>query len=365
MSMSMSVKTTKWTEPSISVIIPALNAAAFLPDLIDALQNGESQPEEIIVVDDGSTDGTADIARERGCLVWRTATARSGPAMARNLGALHARGEILFFLDADVVPHADAVARVRSAFAADPALDALFGSYDDQPTDPGFLSQYKNLFHHYVHQAGSEEASTFWTGCGAIRRRVFLDLGGFTDDYGRPCIEDIELGYRLGRRGGRIRLDKALQVTHRKRWTRLGLLRTDILDRGIPWAELILRHGAFVNDLNLQTKNRISVITFWLLVMSLVLAAAWSGWMWVVALGLGLWLLRLNWSLYRWFAQKRGWWFAVRVIPWHWLYYGYNAIAFALGALAHARSAFARGRLHPERPGALVRMQRFNQMESS
>ncbi|NOX60924.1 MAG: glycosyltransferase [Chloroflexi bacterium] len=361
----MSAKTTRWTEPNISVVIPALNAASFLPDLIRALQEGESPPEEIIVVDDGSSDETAALARSLGCRIFHTPAARSGPAMARNLGALHAQGDILFFLDADVVPHRDAVARVRAAFASDAALDAIFGSYDDQPTDPAFLSQYKNLFHHYVHQMSSEDASTFWTGCGAIRREAFLDLGGFTDDYGRPCIEDIELGYRLGRRGGRIRLDKGLLVTHRKRWTPLGLLRTDILDRGIPWAELILRHGAFVNDLNLQTKNRISVAAFWLLMLSLALAAMWSGWMLLAALGLGLWLLRLNWPLYRWFAQKRGWWFAMRVIPWHWLYYGYNAVAFALGALAHARSAFARGHLHPERPGALIQMQQVNHLETS
>ena len=233
-------------------------------------------------------------------------------------------------------------------------LDAVFGSYDDRPGDPGFLSQYKNLFHHYVHQQGAEQASTFWTGCGAIRRSVFLDLGGFTDDYGRPCIEDIELGYRLLHSGGRIRLDRELQVTHCKRWTPLALLRSDILDRGIPWAELILRHKAFVNDLNLQTHNRISVVTLWLLLFSLALAP-FDGWTLLPALGMAALLLALNWRLYHWFARQRGWPFALRVIPWHWLYYGYNAIAFLCGALIHARSAFARGHLHPTRPGALSR----------
>lgn len=342
----------------ISVIIPALDASAFLPALLSALQTGRQRPGEIIVVDDGSSDATAVIAQASGCRVLSTPHPHSGPAVARNLGAVAAIGEILFFLDADVIPHPDAVARVAAAFAdtepdGSPALDALFGSYDDRPADPRFLSQYKNLFHHYVHQHGSEQANTFWTGCGAIRREVFFRLGGFTDEYGRPCIEDIELGYRLARQGGRIRLDKHLLATHCKRWTAANLLRSDIIDRGIPWAELILRHRAFVNDLNLQTHNRISVVTFWLLLFSLV-ASVWAPAALAASLGLAGLLLVLNRGLYRWFAARRGLGFALRVIPWHWLYYGYNAIAFAIGLLHYARSPFARGHLAPDRPGALL-----------
>ena len=200
-----------------------------MPQLLDALQTGEVVPHEVLVIDDGSEDDTVGIVQQRRCRVLRTSQAHSGPAQARNLGAVQAQGDVLLFLDADVTPHPDVVARVQAAFAADPNLDALFGSYDDHPSAPNFLSQYKNLFHHYVHQHGAETASTFWTGCGAIRREVFMRLGGFTADYGRPCIEDIELGYRLSSQGGSIRLDKALQVTHRKRWTASNLLRIDIV----------------------------------------------------------------------------------------------------------------------------------------
>ncbi len=58
---------------------------------------------------------------------------------------------------------------VRVLFVSEePDLAAVFGSYDDEPAAPNFLSQYKNLFHHFVHQQGSAEASTFWSGCGAI-----------------------------------------------------------------------------------------------------------------------------------------------------------------------------------------------------
>ena len=110
-------------------------------------------------------------------------------------------------------------------FEADPGLAGLFGSYDDEPAAPGLVSRFRNLLHHYVHQAGTfvddaRPAQTFWTGCGLIRRDVFLEAGGFDPQlYRRPAIEDIELGYRMTRAGHRIVLARDVQATHLKRWT--------------------------------------------------------------------------------------------------------------------------------------------------
>ena len=73
--------------------------------------------------------------------------------------------------------------RIRDRFESEPDLDALIGSYDDEPAAPGFVSQYKNLLQHYVHQHGRKEATTFWSGCGAIRRELFLAIGGFDETY--------------------------------------------------------------------------------------------------------------------------------------------------------------------------------------
>ena len=78
------------------------------------------------------------------------------------------------------------------------------------PRLQGVVSQYRNLLHHFVHQHGNSEASTFWAGCGAIRRSVFEEMGGFDEQrFPTPSIEDIELGYRLRQAGHRILLDKA------------------------------------------------------------------------------------------------------------------------------------------------------------
>ncbi len=239
---------------TISVIVPAYNAAAYLEISLSRLAVSSEAPLECIVVDDGSTDGSAEVARRFGTKVLSTG-GRAGPARARNIGAQAAQGDILFFLDSDVSVHGDTLERVRRSFESDPGLDALIGSYDASPGSKDFLSQYKNLMHCYVHQQGKQEACTFWSGCGAIRRDVFFKHAGFDESYARPAIEDIELGYRLRAAGRRIILDKELLVKHLKRWTFWGLLKSDILDRGIPWTELILRDRYLPNDLNLELSS--------------------------------------------------------------------------------------------------------------
>jgi len=212
----------------------------------------------------------------------------------------------------------------------------VFGSYDDTPGEPNFLSQYKNLLHHYVHQTGAESASTFWAGCGAVRRDVFLEVGGFDERFGRPSIEDIELGYRLRRAGYRIRLCKDLQGKHWKRWGPLSLLRSDFLDRALPWAALMRREGRILNDLNLKLGSRVSGVLSWVLIAT-VAAAFWrTEALVVLALVAGA-LLLLNLPVYRFFKRKRGLRFAARAIPWHWLYYIYSVFAFALCAAGFYR----------------------------
>ncbi|MCP5118249.1 MAG: glycosyltransferase, partial [bacterium] len=164
--------------PTISVVIPVYNSAVHLRECLRAIEASADAPLECIVVDDGSTDSSAEVALEFGARLV-SSDSQSGPAKARNLGAKQAKGEILFFLDADVCVHEDTLKRVATAFGADPELDAVIGAYDEEPGSGDFLSQYKNLMHAFVHQHARHDASTFWSGCGAIRKDVFHEFGGF------------------------------------------------------------------------------------------------------------------------------------------------------------------------------------------
>ena len=321
------------TMPHISVVIPVHNGGGHLKRCLASLAACAPAAHEIIVIDDGSTDDSARVAAEAGARVLRT-EARRGPAHARNLGAQAAEAGVVLFLDADVAVRPDIIGLVGGAFAREPGLSAVFGSYDDAPAVTDFISQYKNLLHHFVHQTAQEDAFTFWTGCGAIRREVFISLGGFDERYREPAIEDIELGYRLRRTGHRILLLKAVQVKHLKPWSRMELIRTDFIRRALPWSGLILRHRRFANDLNIGWSGRLSVLAAGGLTGALL-----GAWLWppllVLAGALALALFVLNWPLYRFFLQMRGPLFALRAIPWHWFYFLYSGIAFALALGRH------------------------------
>ncbi len=369
--------------PIISVIVPVRNCAADLRQCLERLSASTYSRFEVIVVDDASTDETTQVAAEMGALVLRLGE-RRGPAGARNRGAELARGEYLFFLDADVCVYPDTLQEIHDSFGRDPQLTAVFGSYDTRPAGMNVLSEYKNLFHHFVHQEGCEQASTFWSGCGAIRRSVFLEIGRFSDRYKRPSIEDIELGRRLHRAGHRIMLNKHIQVTHLKRWTLWSIIKTDVLDRGIPWTELILEEGSMPNDLNLRVTQRISVVLayglllsfgvgvwyyrhlFWVPIVTFLIVSVFDYWsvqrryptlvrlvaalaalgalMWsihtfttwqLVPLGLIVGIVAINFRFYWFFVNERRRLLVALLFPLHVLYYLYCGLSFATGLALH------------------------------
>ncbi|PSF39090.1 glycosyl transferase [Aphanothece hegewaldii CCALA 016] len=317
---------------SISVIIPVHKGGEAFQHCLSSLKQFASAETEIIVVADGDEE-SGDLAESFGAKVIRNSSA-SGPAKARNKGAKIATGDVLFFIDADVTVNANTIPQVNLLFLKEPELAAAIGSYDDEPGASNFLSQYKNLFHHYTHQTGSEEASTFWGACGAIRRDIFLKIGGFDESYRLPCVEDIELGYRLKIAGYSIKLCKTIQVKHLKRWDVISLLRADFFYRALPWTNLILRHRQLKNDLNLQWSSRISVILVYSLLVSF-LAALWWSYLWLLVLGIMVTLFIINFSVYRFFYHQRGIIFTIRMIPWHWLYFFYSGLAFAIGMIRY------------------------------
>lgn len=325
--------------PALSVIVPAHNAAKLLPDTLAALA-ASTLPRarwELIVVDDASTDDTAAIAASFADLVVNLPAPARGPGGARNAGAARARGRWLVFIDADVRVHADTLSRF--ADAADTAeIVAVFGSYDSRPAAPGLVSEYRNLLHRYVHLQGAGEAETFWAGCGAVRREAFEAVGGFdTARFPRPQIEDIELGYRLRDRGGRIRLDPAIQGTHLKRWSFWQMLRTDLRDRGVPWMRLLLeRRGRTAASLNATAAERVKVALAALGSAALLLALVTGGPALALAAVAAFALVTImNLPTLAWFAGQRGVAFAVAVVPLQLVYYAGNAVAAVVGLLLH------------------------------
>jgi glycosyltransferase involved in cell wall biosynthesis len=313
---------------SISVIMPVYNGVEFiresLPPLVSMLQRGEV--EEVLVVDDGSTDSTVALAEELGATVMPSG-GRLGPGGARNEAAKIARGDALWFVDADVIVHEDAARSIREGFKEDNVV-ALFGSYDDKPPAENFFSQYKNLVHHFYHQKAREEASTFWSGCGAVLKNSFLDVNGFdVERYKYPSIEDIELGHRLIKAGGAIRLRHEVKCTHLKVWRFWNLVHTEIFRRAIPWSRLILTSSGLPNDLNtgFAEQARAGLAGLLLLAFLSSLVGLLSP---IVPLLLFAAAVAVNWELAKLFMRRRGVLFAFSGLVFHQIYYVYSAASF-------------------------------------
>ena len=295
---------------TLSCVVPATNRPPTLELALGGIRAAIDPPEELIVVEE---------------------PALAGPARARNDGAAGAIGDVLVFIDSDVVVHDDVFVRLRAAFDADPDLAAVFGSYDDEVATTGAVAGFRNLLHHHVHQQSAGEAQTFWAGLGAIRRDAFLAAGGFdVARYPVPSIEDIELGGRLATTG-RIVLDPSLLGTHLKEWTLAGMVTTDFAQRGVPWVELLLERRELPTALNLGWRERASAAVSVVAAVSLLRRKPAGA---VVALGT---LVVLNRDFYGLLARKQGSGRAVASVGLHAIHHLTAAAAVPAGVVAHLR----------------------------
>ncbi len=316
-------------EITISVVMPAFRAEALMPRVLAPLLDMKARGEvtEVIVVDDRSPDRTADVARGLGARVLTTPQ-NGGPGLARNLAAGEAVGNVLWFVDSDVIAWEDGAEKVRAAFS-DPGVAAVFGSYDSAPDGQHWFSRYKNLMHRFYHQTAERDAQTFWAGCGAVRTDMFLKIGGFdVETYRVPSIEDIELGYRIRRAGGRISVDPTLLGKHLKVWTPKNAIHTDIFRRALPWSRLMISREGVHNDLNTSHGEKAKAVIAGLLILS-VLALPLAPHQWPVTLALLVIAVAANWSFARFMHAHGGFGFAAATFAYHQFYYVYSAAAFA------------------------------------
>jgi len=192
----------------VSVIVPARNTASVIGPCVRSLLN---QAPEIIVVDDGSEDRTAEEAEQAGARVFRQGP--RGPAAARNLGARHARGQILLFTDADCLASPAWVERMMEPFQ-DPTVSGVKGAYETkqigwvpQMAQVEFEDRYRLL-------QSTPNIDMVDTHAAGFRKEVFLRHGGFDESFGVASNEDTEFSYRLAEAGERLVFQPKAVVFH-------------------------------------------------------------------------------------------------------------------------------------------------------
>lgn len=195
--------------PSVTVVVPARNDAPALERCLRALGRQTVAPLEVVVVDNASTDATADVARRHGARV--VAEPRVGIPMAAAAGYDAARGEVIARLDADSLPAADLVERLAEAMA-DPRCDAVtgVGRFTELSRTGGVVAAgYLGAYYGLCYLALGHHA--LWGSCMALRRTTWLEVRAAVHDDDAELHDDLDLAFVLGPRR-EVRLDRSLVV---------------------------------------------------------------------------------------------------------------------------------------------------------
>jgi glycosyltransferase involved in cell wall biosynthesis len=252
----------------ISIVIPTYNASRFMPGLMDSIFNQAVDNMEVVIVDDCSTDNTVEIAKKYPVRVIQMES-NAGPAKARNTGVKEAEGDIIFFLDSDVIVLDGTISEVEDYFRNNPDAKCIIGICATEPLNRGFVPAYMAMFE-YIHLIGQQydRVSVFAPRCGAIKKDFFLEVGGYDENYRGADVEDFELARRINK-SDCIILNPKLLVRHQFADFRQAL--KIYFKRTVMWIHLFFREKQLDNAGPTSPSNGIAAVCAFLSFLSLIL----------------------------------------------------------------------------------------------
>jgi glycosyltransferase involved in cell wall biosynthesis len=196
----------------VSVVIPVRNGAATMARCLVAAFASRYERFEVIVVDDGSDDQSAELIKTFPCTLIHLPVP-AGASRARNVGASHSNGNILFFTDADCLLNEDTLAKAVAALSAAGRDVVLGGTYTVKPADDRFFSVFQSVFINHAESRDRDNPDYIATHAMMLYADTFEKSGGFSEDF-MPILEDVDFSHRLRRAGHRLVMDPGIQVRH-------------------------------------------------------------------------------------------------------------------------------------------------------
>jgi glycosyltransferase involved in cell wall biosynthesis len=251
----------------ISIIIPTYNASNFMPNLLDSIFNNKVEDMEVIIVDDCSKDDTLKIVKNYPVKVIELKK-NGGPARARNIGVEAARGDIIFFLDSDVIVMDGTVKEVENYFKDNPSAQCVIGVCATEPLNKGFVPTYMAMFE-YIHLVDTDDhkVSVFAPRCGAIKKDFFRKVGGYDESYKGADVEDFELARRINKEDCII-LNPKMLVRHQFVNNFEEAVR-NYFKRAVMWIHLFIKEKQLDNAGPTTPSNGIAAICAFLSLISL------------------------------------------------------------------------------------------------
>ena len=201
----------------ISIIIPVYNSSSTIKECLGAIYNSNFKNFETIIVSDNSKDDSIKIAKNFDCKIIELKE-NHGPAFARNKGAYEAEGDILLFIDSDVVISKNALSHLEKNFL-NKDTNIIQGIYSHEPSYKSIAGQYQMSYNcYYIWPQNKLYTSSLSTCCCAIRKKIFIDNNGFNTNIKRASAEDEEFGYKLIQKGYKIMILRELNGEHRQEY---------------------------------------------------------------------------------------------------------------------------------------------------
>jgi len=306
----------------LSVIVSAQNSGRTLHEVLSSVRASLLPHDcyELIVVDDASTDSSVAVAARFADTVIRLTGRPGGLAYARNRGAEIARGEVIVFVDGDVVVRPDTLPGMLATLEARPDIAAVSASHDEKSSATNFISQYWNVLLRFGEELHAGRCAQFATGCGAIRREAFLAAGMYDEwRFATACLESAELGERLSQGGHGVLLSSNLKVGSLRRWHLLSVCRevwrrARLLARSLGYARM---SAAVPSEVVFTLTRTMTPAVSLLGTLSLAAAFVPSTDVAIKSAVVLVILVLANLPLHRFYARTHGVAFAVASVPLH------------------------------------------------
>ncbi len=256
-------------EKFISIIIPNYQGGATIGRCLEAAFASRYRNFEIIVVDDCSTDNSIEAIKSFPCKLIRLDT-HSGAAQARNIGAAHSNGDILFFTDSDCILQEDTLSIVSQTVPLTSPNVVVGGTYTRIPFDNSFFSLFQSVFVNYSETRAVQHPDYIATHAMVIDARSFRKSGGFTDKF-LPILEDVDFSHRLRQAGYRLVMNPAIQVQHIFNFSLYRSLRNAIR-KSMYWTIYSIKYGDLFADSGTASVGLKANVAVWFSATLLLLA---------------------------------------------------------------------------------------------
>ena len=241
----------------ISIVIPVYNSSSTLKECLDSIFSSTFKDYEVIVVSGNSTDDSIKIAKQFQIKIIELPE-NKGPALARNKGFQVAQGDIILFLDSDVILNKNSLSLIIDKFSLT-EVNAIQGIYSHEPNYKYLATQfYQSYLCYYVWPENKKYVSTLVTGCFAIRKEIFNKFGGFDVNIENASCEDEKFGYSLIEKGYKVLILRDLQVVHRVNYNVINFIKrrlTQEFDR----IKFYLREKTYTNKIKQTNYSRVII----------------------------------------------------------------------------------------------------------